>query len=122
MMQKSGGVWRNAKAIDELEDVIALMSEDYMRKAPARMLDLARLAASLEIATDPLDTIQRVVREAHMIKGSAGTLGLHELSRLAGEVERLARLGTPAGWPSDMQGALSALRAAADRFPHSQAA
>jgi HPt (histidine-containing phosphotransfer) domain-containing protein len=107
---------------DELADIIAQMSEEFLRDAHLRTVALAELAAGLDAADDPEALIDHVIREAHTLKGSAGTLGMGGISRAAGAVEHLGRLATSAGWPPGMNEALSHLQDEARVFKTPRAA
>ena len=68
---------------DQLTELVRIATRDYERCCEA-------MAA-------PGATAPEVRREAHRLKGSAGTLGLAALSALAGDIEQRAEAGDTAG-------------------------
>ena len=65
--------------------------EDYLRTARAQLEFLDSLAARIADHPDDVDTLTEYRRETHKMRGSAGSYGFPEATRVAGEAEDAAK-------------------------------
>ena len=100
--------------MNELEAHLARMEAAFRRHLPERLDEIERALAALRTGGGDWETAHRQV---HSLVGSAGTLGLAEVSRRARALERLmkapARDGGAPAWEA-IDAAWNALRAADD--------
>ena len=64
---------------------------EYLESAGAQLRVLAELADRLTVAGDDAEVLDRLRRETHKIRGSAGSYGFWEASRLAAGMEETAK-------------------------------
>ena len=74
-----------------LEDSLGLEPSDLDELATILMETLPEAINALESGSAPKDELRR---HAHSIKGSAGNLGLHQLAKLADDLETLLLRGS----------------------------
>ena len=73
-------------------EVMAALRERYRTNSPAIVASVSKLAAELRAEPSSAETIERLRREAHRIRGTAGTYGFTEASQLAEALERRCEL------------------------------
>src|SRR5947199_8806552 len=66
---------------------------EYLESAATQLRVLASLAGRLAVAGNDAEALDRLRRETHKIRGSAGSYGFWEASRLAAGMEETAK-----GW------------------------
>src|SRR5437016_12789193 len=64
---------------------------EYLESAAEQLQVLAELADRLLVAADDADALDRLRRETHKIRGSAGSYGFWQASRLAAGMEETAK-------------------------------
>lgn len=71
----------------DLQDVLAQLRERYLAGSANAVAAFAQIAEQLERAPDALEVIDALGRELHRLRGTAGSYGFHETSRLAAALE-----------------------------------
>jgi CheY-like chemotaxis protein len=98
--------------------------EGYLRSAQGQIDLLSQLAGRLDARGDDPSALDEFRREAHKVRGSAGSYGYAEATRVAAEMEEAAKAWSAGGGiPPAGRGILShalvgRLRAAFGRPPH----
>ena len=67
------------------------LREEYLRGARDQLGGIAELAERLVAAPDDGDALNQLRREAHKIRGSAGSFGFHQATAVAAELEEAAK-------------------------------
>jgi CheY-like chemotaxis protein len=84
------------------------LREEYLRNVRERLDALALLAAHLGQRPHDRESLEELRREAHKIRGSAGSYGFPEGTRVAGELEDAARAWlTDPAWDAARQGEIA---------------
>jgi CheY-like chemotaxis protein len=76
---------------EPLDELPPGLREEYFRGTRDRLADLADLADLLTERGNDLEAVDRVRREAHKIRGSAGSYGFGEATRVAADLEEVAK-------------------------------
>lgn len=79
-----------ALASESYEAVLVGLRNEFVASIRTRAALVNSLAAELHRGETSTSILSRLVREAHTLKGSAGTFGFPEVGEAAGEVERAA--------------------------------
>jgi CheY-like chemotaxis protein/HPt (histidine-containing phosphotransfer) domain-containing protein len=66
--------------------------DGYLRSVQQQMNRLGAMADQIAASGDDADALDAFRREAHKIRGSAGSYGFHEATRVAAEIEETAEL------------------------------
>ncbi|MBX3175056.1 MAG: response regulator [Gemmatimonadaceae bacterium] len=82
----------------DLTDVLAQLRERYLASSAPTIRAFDDLAAQLERTPDAAEVVQALRRELHRVRGTAGSYGFHETSRLAAALEPVA-----VRWTTDPQ-------------------
>lgn len=88
-----------------LAELIAQMRAEFFAHARERARSIEQAAGALATTADCRPLLTALVRDAHMLKGGAGTFGFSELGEAAAEVERI-------GWNAASGGPLVGLEKA----------
>lgn len=78
----------------DLKDVLAQLRERYLAGSTNTVAAFAKLAEQLEMAPDAPEVIDALRRELHRLRGTAGSYGFHETSRLAAALEPVTQKWT----------------------------
>ena len=83
----------NLSAVEAEETRLALaaLAQNYLVDMPEMLYDLRNQITAAALERDNAALLQGATTRAHNIKGTAGTFGYAELSRLAGRIETLLR-------------------------------
>ncbi len=74
----------------DLKDVLAQLRERYLAGSGNTVQAFVQLADQLQSAPDAPEVIDALRRELHRLRGTAGSYGFHETSRLAAALEPVA--------------------------------
>lgn len=77
-------------ASGDLKNVLAQLRERYLATSGTTLAALGELAEQLERSPDAPEVVGALRRELHRVRGTAGSYGFHEASRLAAALEPLA--------------------------------
>ena len=75
---------------------MAALRERYRTNSPAIVARFAALAAELRASPSSPDIVERLRREAHRVRGTAGTYGFTDASQLSEALERRCEM-----WAND---------------------
>jgi len=78
----------------DLKDVLAQLRERYLAGSANTVAAFTALADQLQRAPDAPEVIDALRRELHRLRGTAGSYGFHETSRLAAALEPVAQKWT----------------------------
>lgn len=73
-----------------VREILRVMRERYRARSGAIVGEFTLLAAEVALAPHDAEVLDRVRREAHRIRGTAGTYGFAEASELAAALEMRA--------------------------------
>jgi len=87
--ESDNGSWlRDYNEEQETRAALEELGRTYLSEMPETLYELrAQIEAAIAAGAD-LNLLESATTTAHQIKGTAGSLGFHELSRLAGEIEK----------------------------------
>ena len=77
--------------------------EGYLRSVQSQIAQLNELADRLAARGDDSEVLNDFRREAHKVRGSAGSYGFPEATRLAGEIEETAKTWLAGGGASPLE-------------------
>lgn len=95
----------------DLKDVLAQLRERYLAGSANTVAAFTQLADQLQRAPDAPEVIDALRRELHRLRGTAGSYGFHETSRLAAALEPVVQK-----WTSDRELDLSRRGAIVRKF------
>jgi len=75
-----------------VENALAATKRDYLKQLPGLWLELSKNIASLGENPANQALKNQTINEAHKLRGAAGTLGLIDIGRTAGEIEESLRV------------------------------
>jgi len=75
-----------------VENALAATKTDYLRQLPGLWLGLSKNLASLRENPADQNLKNQLINETHKLRGAAGTLGLSDVGREAGEIEERLRI------------------------------
>ena len=79
------------KAVNSLDAVLVAMRARYIETSQGTVRTLELIGERLADAPESADLVGTLRRELHRVHGTAGSLGFHDASRMAGALESLAR-------------------------------
>jgi len=96
-------------AAESFESLLGGLRDEFIASIRTRAESVNWLAAELRQTEAPSAILTRLAREAHTLKGSAGTFGFPEIGEAAAEVERAARDGNSSTRLTDIDAAVTFL-------------
>lgn len=84
---------------NDLESRLAILREKYLAKLDGKLAVVREAVEQARKGNE--EALATASREAHKLHGTAGSYGLHEVSRLLGNVEALLKDVEQGGGPED---------------------
>jgi diguanylate cyclase (GGDEF)-like protein len=80
-----------AQSKDDLTNLLKEATSQYLNELEGIWRDLVRLINEFNNNTENMQALSEAMRIAHTIRGTAGSLGLHDIGKCAGKLEDLMR-------------------------------
>ena len=72
---------------DEIAEILAKMKDKYLDELSLKMDEVEENIIAFEKDQNPINIFDEIFRQIHTLKGSSGTYGIHELSRVFHQME-----------------------------------